>query len=264
MDVKAGVMHSAAMFHPVHMNPFFVTRLDLSSGFLYNKAMNRDDILTEIKRLGPWWRHSIDLGDGIMTKLSAGPRSRIDNPREKWNGFKEHLPMDLSGKRILDVGCSEGFFSIEAKRRGADYVLGIDGDPGAIERACFCREILGLDIDYRVCSVYDIPEEWGTFDVVFFLGVFYHLDHPFLGLKKVTEACDGMLFFDSQALMDDPSEGEQEIMRFYAEGFGGDKTNRWLPNRACLKSMLTLQGFGDISDLTYMKARALYRARRPG
>ena len=148
--------------------------------------MNKEEILSEIKRLGPWWRHSIDLGNGIRTRLKEGPRGDdIDNPWQKWLGFKDALPMDLSGKRVLDVGCSEGFFSIEAKRRKADYVLGIDADPRVIARANFAREILDLDIDYRVCSVYDIDPGWGTFDVVFFLGVFYHLDHPLLALQKI-------------------------------------------------------------------------------
>lgn len=225
--------------------------------------MNKEKIIAEIKRLGPWWRHSIDLGNGIRTKLELSSRGDdFDRPRDKWAGFKDVLPMDLSGKRVLDVGCSEGFFSIEAKKRGADYVLGVDADPPVIARAQFAREILDLDIDYRVGGVYQIDPEWGTFDVVFFLGVFYHLDHPFLGLKNVAAACKEMLFLDSQALMDDPSGGECEIMRFYKDGFGGDKTNRWLPNRKCLLSMLDSVGFNEINDLTYRENRALYQCLR--
>src|SRR5215208_4426819 len=45
------------------------------------------------------------------------------------------MPADLEGKRVLDIGCNEGFFAIEAKNRGAAEVIGIDGDGAAIERA---------------------------------------------------------------------------------------------------------------------------------
>lgn len=224
--------------------------------------MNREEILSEIKRLGPWWRHSLDLGNGIRTKVKAGPRENIDRPRQKWSGFKDVLPMDLSGKRVLDAGCSEGFFSIEAKRRGADYVLGIDADPRVIARANFARDVLDLDIDYRVCSVYDIDPGWGIFDVVFFLGVFYHLDHPLMALQKIAPLCKDTLFLDTHALVDDPSDGEIDIMRFFKDGFGGDKTNRWVPNRRCLKSMLACVGFGAVEDLSYTDTRALYMVKR--
>jgi tRNA (mo5U34)-methyltransferase len=224
--------------------------------------MEHAKIIAEIERLGPWWRHNIDLGKGIHTKVKVGHTERSDRPREKWEGFKDHLPSDLKGKRVLDIGCSEGFFSIAAKRRGADEVLGVDFDERCIARADFAKEVLQLDIQYRVGSVYDVVPKIGKFDIVFFLGVLYHLDHPLLALQKIAPICNDLLFLDTHALVDDPSDGGIEIMRFFKDGFGGDKTNRWVPNRPCLKSMLADVGFRDIQDLSYSKSRALYLARK--
>lgn len=42
---------------------------------------------------------------------------------------------DLSGKRIIDMGCGTGILAILAKMRGAEGVTGIEIDPGAYENA---------------------------------------------------------------------------------------------------------------------------------
>ena len=44
------------------------------------------------------------------------------------------LPEDLTGKRVLDLGCNEGFFCFEAEKRGAE-VVGLDIDLKSIEYA---------------------------------------------------------------------------------------------------------------------------------
>lgn len=42
---------------------------------------------------------------------------------------------DLSGKRIIDMGCGTGILAILAKMRGAESVAGIEIDPGAYDNA---------------------------------------------------------------------------------------------------------------------------------
>ena len=67
---------------------------------------------------GPW--HSpIDLGHGVITGDSLAQR-RFQR-RIKLMG----IPNDLTGKRVLDIGAYDGFFSFEFERRGAD-VLSVD------------------------------------------------------------------------------------------------------------------------------------------
>ena len=83
--------------------------------------------------------------------------------------------MDLTGKTVLDIGCNGGFYSIEMKRRGAERVLGIDHDEQYLEQARFAGEVLELDIEFRKMSVYELPQLREKFDVVLFMGVFYHL-----------------------------------------------------------------------------------------
>src|SRR5690349_12755302 len=86
------------------------------------------------------------------------------------------FPRDLRGKRVLDLGCNEGFFCIEAKRRGAAYVLGIDANPKAIEQARARATSEGLDLDFSVCDFRDAPN--GPFDLILLLSALHYADDP--------------------------------------------------------------------------------------
>src|SRR5687767_15115668 len=92
----------------------------------------------QIEALGPWF-HNIELG-GIWT---APDHFLGDYPNEKFQRFAPHLPRDLSGKTVLDIGCNAGFYSMEMKRRGASRVLGIDSDDRYLAQARLAGEALG-------------------------------------------------------------------------------------------------------------------------
>src|SRR4051812_23158565 len=97
------------------------------------------------------------------------------------------------GKSCLDIGCSSGFFSLKLKELGAAYVLGVDSgeQPQAIKQAQFAAATLGLDVDFRILSAYDLAALGTTFDVVLFMGVFYHLRHPLVALEAAHAVCGG-------------------------------------------------------------------------
>ncbi|MFN2499234.1 MAG: DUF1698 domain-containing protein [Pyrinomonadaceae bacterium] len=147
--------------------------------------MTRDEIISEVKRLEPWF-HYIDLGDGLATKTQSAIGEPVEHPRPTWDKVKVCLPDDLSGKTVLDVGCNAGFYSLEMKRRGAAHVLGIDSQRNLIRQAAFVRDVYRLDIDYRRMSVYDLdPHSLGQFHVTLALGLLYHCKHLVLALEKL-------------------------------------------------------------------------------
>ena len=95
------------------------------------------------------------------------------------------LPASLEGLTVLDIGAWDGFFSFECERRGASRVVAADyyswHGPGWGTKAGFqlAREALGSRVEDVDIDVMDLsPERVGTFDVVLFLGVLYHLRHP--------------------------------------------------------------------------------------
>src|SRR5437879_11110304 len=128
------------------------------------------DLSQRITELGEWF-HNLDL-HGVKT---APNHFLGDFPNVKWQLIRPEIPARLDGATVLDIGCNGGFYSIEMKRRGARRVLGIDVEDRYLNQARFAAETLGLEIDFEKRSVYTVRQLPGQFDVVFFLGVFYHL-----------------------------------------------------------------------------------------
>ena len=216
-----------------------------------------------VAALAPWF-HNIDLGEGITT---APDHFLGDYPANKFSRFGHVLPANLSGKSVLDIGCNAGFYSVEAKRRGATRVLGIDSDDRYLAQARLASEALGFDgVEFAKLSVYDVGAIGERFDLVIFMGVLYHLRHPLLALDLIREhvADDLMLFQTMQ-------QGSQEVaevpedhpfflpgtftpppyfdepgypkMHFIERAFANDWTNWWAPNTAASQAMLRAAGF---------------------
>ena len=147
--------------------------------------MTPDELRARIDKLGPWF-HYIELGHGVVTKKASAVGEPVDHPRQTWEKVRAAIPEDLSDKTLLDVGCNAGFYSIEASRRGAARVLGIDSQRNLIRQAVFVRDVLGLDIEYRRLTVYDLdPRELGQFDITLALGLVYHCKHLVLALERL-------------------------------------------------------------------------------
>jgi tRNA (mo5U34)-methyltransferase len=222
-------------------------------------AWTPERIEERAKALGPWF-HNMELR-GVRT---APDHFLGDYPRVKWDRFRHALPADLRGKTVLDIGCNGGFYALEMKRRGADRVLGLDFDPDYLAQARFAAEVEGLDLEFREMSVYDVGALGERFDIVFFIGVLYHLRHPLLALDLIWEhaARDLLVFQSLQRGSDEiaPVSSNYEFwdtahfeakgypkLHFIEASYSGDNTNWWAPNRACSAAMLRSAGF-DILD----------------
>ena len=144
------------------------------------RSLSREEIRARIESLGPWF-HNIELA-GMAT---APTHFLGDYPQVKWRQFSHALAPDLSGASVLDIGCNAGFYALEMKRRGARRVLGIDFDKDYLDQARFAAEVSGLEVEFRELSVYDVAELKERFDIVLFMGVFYHLRHPLLALDLI-------------------------------------------------------------------------------
>jgi tRNA (mo5U34)-methyltransferase len=234
------------------------------------EELSPEEIREEVAAVEHWYHH-IEVAPGVVTP------GVHDSPA----GLRFlKLPENLEGKRVLDVGARDGFFSFEAEKRGAE-VLAIE----AVAREHLkgfdtAASLLGSRVEMRTINVYDLsPEEVGTFDVILFLGVLYHLRDPMLALDRLWGvAKPGALvwveshtidrgFVDPRtdalgALADvAPALVDVPIAQFYPRRMLGNPSNWWGPNLAGLRAMVEAAGFG-VERSEILGSRGLVVARR--
>jgi len=149
----------------------------------------------------------------------------------------------LGGKRVLDIGAWDGWFSFEMERRGAEVVaIDVFDNPRFREM----RSVLGSRVEYRQMDVYELSaERVGVFDIVLFLGVLVHLRHPLLALERVCSVTRGMAAIETMVLGErfaGDVEAERPVMEFVErDEFGGG--TRCLPTLPCLLAFCRSAGF---------------------
>lgn len=215
-------------------------------------------LIDQIKALGPWF-HQIDLGNGIRTRDIA-PKSGsqpLDHPLWRWDEIKDYLPSDMTGLRILDIGCADGYFSFECARRGAT-VVAIDQAKDRIKRAEWAAKQLRLDaIEFRHSGVAQIDDSFGRFDIVLMLAVLYHLRDPLSCLERVATVC-GELFLETIV---EPDE-DRSFMTLRPPP-GESRSPKWIPSKKCVREMLEYAGFVKAKEITKPgRGRPVYIASR--
>ncbi|MFW6235556.1 MAG: methyltransferase domain-containing protein, partial [Desulfovibrionales bacterium] len=145
-----------------------------------------------VRELEPWF-HNIHLPDGTQT---APAHFLGDFPAYKWAEIREIFDRDVHGSSILDIGCNAGFYSIKLALRGA-RVTAVDSNPHYLKQARWASGIFGVKerIEFHQMQIYDLAGWDKQFDTVLFLGVFYHLRYPLLGLDIVSRLTGKRLVF---------------------------------------------------------------------
>lgn len=228
--------------------------------------MNVKRLERQIQKLGPWF-HNLHLPSGLQT---APEHPLGDFPSFKWQQISAYLPSDLTGWKVLDIGCNAGFYSFELTKRGAS-VVGIDYDTRYLRQARWAAKTLRLQPTpiFRHQTVYGLASGKEVFDLVVFMGVFYHLRYPLLGLDIAARKTRRLLLFQSLTMPDieltngardhagslDGLAQREEIaapgwprMAFIEGTFAGDPTNWWIPNRSAIYAMLRSSGLKIIAE----------------
>lgn len=222
---------------------------------------------------GRWW-HSITLPDGSVTGGWKSPE-RLE---AEWQAM--NVP-PLAGRSVLDIGAWDGYFSFRAEREGAASVTSLDHfvwsiDP--IEKMRYeerqrdtgepvrpfdevpelwrpdelpgkrsfdtARAILGSSVqpvvaDFMNADLAALPRA----DVVFFLGVLYHLKDPVRAFERLRAVTQQVAIVETEAIHL-PTYPTLPIAEFVpADGLYGDPTNWWAPNLPGLVGMAEAAGF---------------------
>lgn len=193
-----------------------------------------------------WW-HTIDLGHGIVTPGKGNSPKTLE---------RLHLPDDLAGQSVLDIGTFDGHFAFEAERRGAQRVLAIDLHQH--EGFPIAHRALGSKAEYRDLSVMDLSrEKVGQFDVVIYSGVIYHLPCPMESLLRVREVTGRLAIIETDTALNHVPHPCAEF-RGERAGITSDAPNWWIFNEPCLHQMAHVAGFEQVRTV------ARERGREPG
>lgn len=205
----------------------------------------------EVEGMGPWF-HNLHLPDGTQT---APDHFLGDFPRFKWQEIKDYIPDDLSGWKVLDVGCNAGFYSFKLAERGAD-VTAIDLDSHYLKQARWAARQYGFEdkITFRRQQVYDLAHTEEKYDLIWFMGVLYHLRYPLLGMDILTSKVKKIMVFQTMSMPESglfrvpedlPIDEREKMLQpgwpkaaFIEKKLAGDPTNWWAFNDAGMKALL--------------------------
>jgi tRNA (mo5U34)-methyltransferase len=210
----------------------------------------------EIASLAPWF-HNLHLPNGTQT---APEHPLGDFPAVKWQQIAPFIASDLAGWQVLDIGCNAGFYSFELARRGAE-VTALDIDPHYLAQARWAAREYGLadKVEFRQGSVYELAGCCEQFDLIWFLGVLYHLRHPLLALDILRGITGRQMVLQTLTMPgEEPLRPPETIglfqrewlvrpgwprMAFIERTLEDDPTNWWAPDRACVEALVRSAGF---------------------
>ncbi len=193
------------------------------------------------------------------------------------------IPKDLTGKSILDLAAFDGFYSYEATKRGAKFVVALDNGIGeeiiggpdqgvgsdhmsfpnpeerqkAFDRMYEKYKIIGAPVHLVPMNVEDMDKLLPEFDIVFCFGLFYHVKDIFGLFEKCYQKCKEMTIIEG-AFLSDEDTGVSYLVGPYE--LHNDPTNFWIPSPESLFKILWRVGFKKAEVLGYRNGRILLRA----
>ena len=181
---------------------------------IFQSKYTKEEIKKHFEQNNTWY-HAMNI-NGIQPK-----NTRTSSKYQMW--ISQVIPDDLTGKNILDVGCTDGFYSFLCEQRNANRMLAIDYEgfdkhkkmpesakkinPNNFE---LYKKLLDSKVEYRKLDVYNIDLIKETFDFVLFFGVYYHLENLISALKKIYSVVSDSVFLAGHIL-----ESENPIMYYY-------------------------------------------------
>jgi tRNA (mo5U34)-methyltransferase len=191
------------------------------------------DILTFLKpwRKGPYSVFGVDL--------DAEWRSYL-----KWDRVSPHLT-DLKGKRVLDIGCSNGYYMFRAASQQPEFILGID--PSEKFYHCFHlfqNYIRNPSLQYELLGMEHVKHFPKFFDVILCMGIVYHRPDPIEMLNDIHTALapGGQLIFESMAI-----PGNDPVALYPHDRYAKMRNVFFVPTASCMEAWLTRCGFVDIN-----------------
>ncbi|MDO6462380.1 tRNA 5-methoxyuridine(34)/uridine 5-oxyacetic acid(34) synthase CmoB [Granulosicoccaceae sp. 1_MG-2023] len=198
-------------------------------------AAAQERLLGALRGLMPWRKGPYQVfGTDIDTEWRSD---------WKWDRVQPHIS-DLSGRRVLDIGCGNGYHLWRMHEAGARQVIGVD--PSllfACQFAAINRYAGRRDVHFVPLGMEALPQDTGWFDTVFSMGVLYHRRSPMDYLRELAGQLrrGGELVLETLVIEGD----EQHVL--VPQGRYARMRNVWfIPSSRALVLWLQRNGFCDV------------------
>ncbi len=207
--------------------------------------------------------HRVQLPDGSYTPGTCNHGPDGGN----WPTERFGMPLDLTGKSVLDIGAYDGFFSFEAEKRGGRVRATNPSAPKGPSWSAF--SYLHKELNSKVASsIVDIEaldeNDWlepYPYNVVLFYGVLYHLKSPLVAMDNVAKltAPGGMCLLETAMSMNLDVNGPSPPALEYGPNTEGDPTNYFYPNRLWIETAAKEVGFKAVEHVYTIHNRSTFR-----
>ncbi len=127
------------------------------------------EIYDELRAMRPWRKGPFSL---FGTQIKSEWRCSM-----KWDRLIPHLPT-LQNKRILDIGCGNGYYLMRMAAQKPKVLLGVEPVLLFLMQFLAVEKFAKTNAHILPIGVDDLPDEMNTFDLVFSMGVLYHRRDP--------------------------------------------------------------------------------------
>ncbi|MES2604070.1 MAG: tRNA 5-methoxyuridine(34)/uridine 5-oxyacetic acid(34) synthase CmoB, partial [Pseudomonadota bacterium] len=167
----------------------------------------------------------------------------------------------LQGRRVLDVGCGNGYHCWRMAGAGAELVVGIEPMLISVLQYWALRHFLPAPPVWVLQSTLEqMPETMPGFDTVFSMGVLYHRRSPFehLDLLKKKLRKGGELVLETLVI-----DGDAGMTLVPADRYCRMNNVWFLPSCATLQQWLQRAGFRDVRVVDVTPTTTAEQRRTP-
>ena len=204
-----------------------------------------DELEHEFDKYKPWVTQF-----NIQGRTYGGSYNAAGDPRLKW--FQEQFP-DV--QNVLELGSLEGGHSFAlASLVQIKHVVAVEARRDSLQRARFVQGVLKQSkVDFIQANLenFDLAS-LGSFDVVFCVGLLYHLPRPWQLVEQMSRVARGVYIWTHYARPQDAKVTRQHYRgwvyrewRFLFDALSGMSVNSFWPTRECLFEMLADYGYVD-------------------
>ncbi|MCB0319768.1 MAG: tRNA 5-methoxyuridine(34)/uridine 5-oxyacetic acid(34) synthase CmoB [Bdellovibrionales bacterium] len=194
-----------------------------------------------VQILAPWRKGPFNL---LGTEIDAEWRSDW-----KWNRIDKILP-DICGKRVVDVGCNNGYYLFRLLERNPQFVLGLDPSSRSLYQFDLIQRFAqNPRLGFELFGIEDLPLFPEFFHLALCMGVIYHRRDPYTGCRQLFECLKpgGTLIMESLVY-----PGDDPIALCPPERYAMMRNVWYVPTVSCLEGWLRRAGFStvEVIDVT--------------